>query len=176
MHEHFINLLVEDRCQFERMASKRDIDSISDFVSGYSNAIGLFNVLSTFREWLGVELAILKPSPMRGGIWIGASINWQHMLLNHYSSRQDAYEGFFTQYREYVVRSRRFLRQLDVSSPVERPFYTRDFGHGFPDAIDVLQIDGHDGVYAYSVFKQREPNVIGHFSTIEEVEKGFRAM
>ena len=94
MHEHFIKLLVDARVDFERGASQRNLDSISDFVFGFSKGLGLpENGLFVFREWLGVELGQLKPSPMRGGFWIGDSFGWKGILLRQYDSPQAAYEG-----------------------------------------------------------------------------------
>jgi hypothetical protein len=125
-------------------------------------------VLLTFRTWLGVELSILEPPSDRAAHWVGPSIDWRTMLLRHYGSPEDAYKGFYIQYREYVLRPRS-VRRLNLPKQREDSFLFTDFGQGYPIAVDAVQIAGHDGFYVFRVFHNRAIFVGAYFSSIEAV-------
>ena len=179
MNEHIITFFdsQQNLSRFDGRISKATVDAIGDFVFGYGCATGVTDLpLEEFRHWLGVELGIFKPLFEWDGIWRGDSLDWQRMLLRHYGSEVAAYGGFFYQYSVYRRRLRTFIKRFEFHPPITITELIVDVHcgfRGFPLALVAYSIEGHTGVYVDQDFPNGTHEVLGYFSSIEEVEVAF---
>jgi len=167
----FLSLLGENRDFIGNSLSSNSIDALSDFLFGHFAFQNLPEpLLIGFQTWLGVQLGFLKPSTARGGLWIGDSIIWSTMLRRTYNSESDAYDAFYSMIACYNQALKQTTHIFHLDGERKGTFLVKDFGDGLPKALEAYSIEGHNGVYARSVYVNCAPRLIGYFSNIREVE------
>jgi hypothetical protein len=112
----------------------------------------------------------MHPSKLRGGVWIGDSINWPSMLLRHYKSEQDAFDGFFAQLRRYQSLPRSTIHCVELDGERQSTFLIKDYGGGLPKQLEIYSIGGHQGVYVRALYESGCVRLIGYFSYVQEVD------